>query len=317
MKKTITLLSLLSLTFAKAQVVTADFENFSLPADSFYYSAAEVDFQTSNAVFQYDYSGYWSGGFAYTNKKDSSNGGYLNLYNCIAYNGYNNSNYYATGNDGGIIKLKSPSNFVNGFYISNTTYAWKSMKSGDIIAKKFGGPTGNDKDWFKVTIKGYLGGTIKPDSSTFYLADYRFVNNAFDYILKSWQWFDCSNLGNVDSIQFHLYSSDMTGIYLNTPSFFSIDNFTTSQSVGINEISFFEKLNLYPNPFGSVLGVRSSGISGEITNLKIINMFGIEIKNVELKSENSEINLSDLNSGIYLAVIETKDQKKTYKIIKE
>ena len=321
MKKTITIISLLTLTFAKAQILTSDFESFTLTPNSFYKDTNSVDFSTANATFEYEWTkafgGYWSAGFAYTNKTDTSNGTFTNLYGCAAFKGYNNSNNYLAAQDGAIIKLITPNNYVNGFWITNSTYAYKTMKNGGGPAKKFGGTSGNDADWFKVTVKGYLGGTIKTDSSVYYLADYRFANNSFDYILKSWNWVNCSNLGNVDSIVFHLSSSDTAGGFgMNNPAFFCMDNFTTNNGVGINEISLFENLKLYPNPFSSVFTVQSLGINGEITKLKITNILGIEIKIIELNSENSEIDLSDFNSGIYFAVLENKGQKKTYKIIK-
>ena len=61
------------------------------------------------------------------------------------------------------------------------------MDSGNwTFAKKFGGTTGNDPDFFKVTVKGYKGGVLTTDSVPFYLADFRFANNALDYIVDSW-----------------------------------------------------------------------------------------------------------------------------------
>ncbi len=313
-------LSLLSL-FTKAQNV-ADFETFTLSPNSFYKDTNSVDWQTSNAVFQYDWDkgfNYWSGGFSYTNKNDSSNGGFMNLYNCITYKGYNNSNFYATGQAGGVIKLKSPNNYVNGFYITNTTYAWKSMKSGDSFAKKFGGPTGNDPDWFKVTVKGYLGGTMKPDSSVFYLADYRFSNNNLDYIEKNWQYLSCANLGNVDSLKFFLYSSDNGSFGMNTPAYFSIDNFTTSQGVGINELNTINSLNIYPNPAHNTIYLNSN--SELNSSLRIYNTLGREIQNITVSlnqgNNSAQIDLSELAQGLYFIELTTKEEKRTIKFIKD
>ncbi len=63
MKKSITLLAFLILGSARSQNI-ANFENFSLPADSYYNNTSGADWQTTNGSFQYDYSfGYWSGGF--------------------------------------------------------------------------------------------------------------------------------------------------------------------------------------------------------------------------------------------------------------
>lgn len=324
MKKTITLFALLVLGITKSQTV-ADFESFTLPADSFYYDAAGTDWQTSNAIFQYgwntSFGGYWSDGFAYTNKKDTSNGGFSNLYNCAAYNGYNLSNYYVTAQPGAFIKIKAPSTGVVGFYVTNTTYAYKSMKNGDAFAKKFGGTTGNDPDWFKLTVKGYSGGVMKSDSTEFYLADFRFSNNSLDYILKTWQWVNCNNLGAVDSITFFLYSSDVGSFGMNTPAFFSIDNFTTGQGVGIAEASSLQNIHLFPNPANDFVTIRINSEKELPCSIKIYNSIGSIIKEEYFEFSKEEniykINTEDLQNGFYFAEITADGKKQTIKFIKQ
>lgn len=323
MKKTITLLALALFGFTKAQTV-ADFESFSLPADSYYYSATSADFQTTNAVFEYEYNSnwsMWSGGFAYTNKNNVDSGNYRHLYNCIAGKGYNNSNFYTTGQANGIIKLKTTTdNFVNGFYVTNTTYAFKSMKNGDSFAKKFGGVIGNDPDWFKLTVKGFSGGTMKTDSVVFYLADYRFSNNAQDYIVQGWQWVNCSALGVVDSVQFFMYSSDTGSFGMNTPAFFSIDNFTTSKTVGINEFSLINQVNLYPNPATDKLNLQVNAKTKLDADITIYNATGAIVKSLTsiLEAGNSVLNfdLADLRTGLYFIEVSESANKQTFKFIK-
>ncbi len=323
MKKTITLLALLIFGISKSQIV-ADFESFSLPADSFYYDAGGADWQTTNASFQYDWTtsfgGYWSGGFAYTNKKDSTNGGFSNLYNCSAFHGYNISDYYVTAQPGGIVRLKTPFNMLDGFYVTNTTYAYKSMKNGDSFAKKFGGTSGNDPDWFKLTVKGYYGGIMKTDSAEFYLADFRFNNNSLDYIHNTWQWVNCSALGLVDSVTFFLYSSDVGSFGMNTPAFFSLDNFTTSQSTGIAKISQFENIKLFPNPAAEVLNINMVNEHPVESSISIYNSTGVmvmeEIHTFDKGNTIHSINLNSLNSGLYFIEITSDTKKQNFKFIK-
>lgn len=323
MKKTITLFALALFGLTKAQNV-ADFESFSLPTDSFYYNAASNDFQTTNAVFEYEWNSswsMWSGGFAYTNKNNVDSGNYRHLYNCIAGKGYNNSNYYATGQANGTIQLKtSTDNFLNGFYITNTTYAFKSMKNGDSFAKKFGGASGNDPDWFKLTVKGYLGGAMKTDSVEFYLADYRFSNNALDYIVQGWQWVNCSNLGVVDSVQFFMYSSDNSTWGMNTPAFFSMDNFTTSKTVGIKELSSIQNINLYPNPANSDLNLELTSTLNFDGNISIYNATGNLIQSnksiFEIGNNKLNMDVSDLSSGLYFIEISNSTTNQRIKFIK-
>src|SRR5690606_13300086 len=105
--------------------------------------------------------------------------------------------------------------------VTNSTYAYYSMKDGDAFAKKFGGVTGNDPDWFKLTIKMYFQGIFN-DSVDFYLADFRFTDNSQDYIVKDWQSINLSSYGSMDSLSFELSSSDIGMWGMNTPAFFCI-----------------------------------------------------------------------------------------------
>lgn len=320
MKKTITLLALLIFGISRSQTVT-DFESFSLPADSFYYDAGGADWQTTNASFQYDYSGFWGGGFAYTNKNNVDSGNYRHLYNCITGKGYNLSNYYVTGQPGAFVRVKAPSTGVVGFYVTNTTYAYTSMKNGDSFAKKFGGATGNDPDWFLMEVFGYSGGAQKTDTVKFYLADFRSSNNSLDYILKTWQWVNCTKLGAVDSIYFKLTSSDNGMWGMNTPAFFSIDDFTTGQGVGIAENSIFQNINLFPNPATGSTTVKLVSEKSFTGSINIYNSIGalIRTETVEFNTaeNNYSLDISQLNSGLYFIELTGNNGKQTIKFIKQ
>lgn len=324
MKKTITLLALLIFGISRSQTVT-DFESFSLPADSFYYDAGSTDWQSTYASFQYDWNtsfgGFWSGGFSYTNKNNVDSGNYRHLYNCAAGKGYNLSNYYATGQPGGFIRVKAPSTGVTGFYVTNTTYDYMSMKNGDAFAKKFGGTTGNDPDFLKLTVKGYSGGTLKTDSVEFYLADFRNSNNLLDYIVKTWQWVDCNKLGAVDSITFYMYSSDNSFGFMNTPAFFSIDNLTTGQGVGIAENSFQQNLNVFPNPAAESTTIGLMSDKAFAATMRLYNSMGALIRTEVIEftagETNYTIDLNNLNSGFYFIELTGDNKKQNIKLIKQ
>jgi len=325
MKKTITLLALLIFGISRSQIV-ADFESFVLPTDSFYNDTTSADWQTTNASFQYTWTksswgDYWSDGFAYTNKNNPDSGNYRHLYNCAAGKGYNLSNYYATGQPGGFIRVKAPSTGVSGFYATNTTYAYKSMKNGDAIGKKFGGASGNDPDWFLMEVFGYSGGTQKADTVKFYLADFRFGNNSLDYILKTWQWVDCSKLGAVDSIYFKLTSSDVGMWGMNTPAFFSIDNLTTGQGVGIVENSFRQNINLFPNPAAEAITIHLMSEKPFVAAMNIYNSIGalLRTETVEFNAgeNNYSLDLTNLNKGFYFIEVIGDNKKQNIKFIKQ
>src|SRR3989344_4649593 len=156
MKKTITLIAglLLVTNFARAQFFAADFENLTLPTDSFYQDTTGADFYTSDVEFQYDWmqsmwGDYWSGGFSYSNMTDSVTSGFGNMYSAKAGGGYNSSTNYVVSQNYSIVRLMlgTPGQKAMGFFVTNSTYAYNSMRDGDAFAKKFGGTTGDDPDW--------------------------------------------------------------------------------------------------------------------------------------------------------------------------
>ncbi|MBA3665608.1 MAG: DUF4465 domain-containing protein [Bacteroidetes bacterium] len=320
MKKTITTLTLaLFALTGNTQTQVTGFESYTLAPNSFYKDTNSVPFQSTTAIFRHEWTNgqfaYWSGGFSYTNKNDTTNGNFNNVYNCRAFKGYNNSAKYATGQDHGIIAMKAPYDKVDGFYITNTNYAYKSMKFGDSFAKKFGGATGNDPDWFKITLKGFLNGAMKSDSATFYLADYRFANNSSDYIVENWQWFNTAILGEVDSVKVFMYSSDVGQFGINTPLFFSMDDLTISNAyVGIAENTNTLDIQLYPNPTNGVVFFQNQ--TNQTMTITVTDISGKIIARETSASVQKNIDLSALDNGIYFAEISIGQSKVTKKLIK-
>ena len=134
---------------------------------------------------------------------------------------------------------------ISGVYVTNTTWAALSMKDGDAFAKQFGGDSGNDEDWFKLTCKGITKDGTYTDVYDFYLADFRFSDNAQDYILEEWTWLDLSGLGDIVGLEFSLSSSDTGGYGMNTPAYFAIDD-----------------LNGSPVPVPAAIWLLASGLLG-------------------------------------------------------
>ncbi len=239
-----------------AQTIS-DFENLPLAPDSFWNgSDLSGGFSSGLGDFANSYSTNfmsWSG-FAYSNKTDDTTAGYLNQYSAITAGGYNGSATYAVGNGYGDMRVRLAGNAagraVKGFYVTNATYTYLSLKNGDSFAKKFGGVSGTDPDWFRLTVKGWSNGTVKPETIDVYLADFRFADNTKDYILKDWHWVDLQTLGNVDSIFFQLESTDTAGGFgMNTPAYFALDNFITLEQVPFQTIAGFENLTLAADTF--------------------------------------------------------------------
>lgn len=237
-------LALVGLTLinpARAAVVS-DFENLSLQPNSYWagttnpsvppYQPNPGSFSSGLATFSNqmtDWEGFtsWSG-WAYSNMTDTTTAGYGNQYSVYAGPADGSNNFglaYVTG-DAARIDFTGTVQ-ANGFYLTNTTYAALSMLSGDSFAKKFGGASGNDADWLKLSVTGLIGNAVS-GTVDFYLADYRFIDNSLDYILSSWEWLDLSSLGQIDAMEFAMTSSD-TGAYgMNTPAYFAIDDLTVT-----------------------------------------------------------------------------------------
>ncbi|MEM7304172.1 MAG: DUF4465 domain-containing protein [Pseudomonadota bacterium] len=166
---------------------------------------------------------FWSG-FAYSNTTDITTSGFTNQYSAYPGGGQGGSHNYGIVFDGADrIELESVQTVLGG-YFTNTTYAALSMLNGDTFAKKFGGSTGDDEDWFLLTINGEDATGAETGSVEFYLADYRFADNSLDYLIDEWTYVSLASLGEVSALTFDFSSSDTGQFGINTPAYFAIDN---------------------------------------------------------------------------------------------
>jgi len=167
----------------------------------------------------------WSG-WAYSNVTDNTTTGWQNQYSALSGEGFNGSENYGVGyaTSPSVMSFKEDkAHAVEGFFVTNSTYAGLSMRDGDDFTKKFGGEEGTDPDFFSLDIWGTRDGN-GTDTITYYLADFRSEDPFEDYIISTWQWVDLTPLGKVDSLQFALFSSDMGDWGMNTPGYFCMDN---------------------------------------------------------------------------------------------
>ncbi len=108
--------------------------------------------------------------------------------------------------------------------ITNTTYAYLAMRDGSQFSKVFGGQTGNDPDFFLLTITGLDSLDAPIGTVDFYLADFRSADNSLDYLIDSWTEVDLTGLDGAATLSFGLTSSDVGQFGMNTPAYFAIDN---------------------------------------------------------------------------------------------
>jgi hypothetical protein len=179
-----------------------------------------------------DWGGGWTSwdGWSYSSTTDTTTAGFTNQYSAYADGAHSGANY------GVFFEPSTPLATINGIasggltgaYFTNTTYAALSMLNGDSYAKKFGGASGNDADFFKLAITGYDPLDTVTGTVDFYLADYRFTDNAQDYIIDDWTWVDLSSLGGATKLAFDLSSSDNGAWGMNTPAYFAMDDLQLS-----------------------------------------------------------------------------------------
>lgn len=204
---------------------TVDFSEKEL-GDESYWNGSDLSggFGSKHLFFPNNYNSEWQSwsGWSYSKVSDTSTPGYTNQYAAFTGGGVAGSDIYAVSYGKNSITL-SAAGVVYGTYVTNATYTALSMHDGDDFAKKFGGETGNDPDWLKLTVVGRNNANDSVGFVEFYLADYRFENNEMDYIVDSWEWLDLSVLGQVRTLEFSLTSSDNGDYGMNTPNYFCLD----------------------------------------------------------------------------------------------
>ena len=190
-------------------------------------------FSAAGLSFNNEYNpsyGSWTG-WAYSNTTDVTTRGYLNQYSSFTGGGAVESDTYLVGYAYSGFSVptitRDPSQVgpFSSLDITNTTYAALSMREGDSFgAKKFGGASGDDPDFFILTIEGFDANGLSIGSVEFPLADFRFADQSLDYIVDVWSSVDVSSIGDATTLTFGLVSSDIGQYGMNTPGYFALDN---------------------------------------------------------------------------------------------
>lgn len=211
---------------ASASVV--DFDDLSLASESFYNGSDDArGFSSGGALFNNRFDDPFWTGWSYSNVTDTSTPGFANQYSAITGGGANGSANFGVAfapskGDATIVLPQSMS--PESILVTNTTYAYLDMLNGSQFSKVFGGASGDDPDFFLLTITGLdpLGQSV--GSVDFYLADYRFEDNGLDVLVDSWTEVDLTSLDGAVALSFELDSSDVGAFGMNTPAYFAIDN---------------------------------------------------------------------------------------------
>ena len=217
------------LVSASAGAAVSTFDDLTLAPESYFFPETTTTFTSGGAGFNHHFDdiGFpgccWSG-WTYSNQTDNTTAGFSNQYAAVTGGGVDGSANYGLAFLGvPTVTFAAPS-VVSGAWFTNTTYAALSMRDGDSFAKKFGGATGDDPDYLRLTIVGKDAGGVTTGSVDFYLADFGFADNSRDYIVRDWRFVDLSSLGVVSTLAFGLASSDSGAFGINTPGYFAMDS---------------------------------------------------------------------------------------------
>lgn len=232
---------------AKSDIVST-FEDVGVPLHSHLNNAgggANGSFTSAGNTFNNSYStsfgGIWSG-WAISSETDGTTPGYLNQYSAKPGAGAPTvpggaaSNTYAVGfplSQGAdpfhptdslvdLVAGTSPTSID----VTNTTYAYFSMKNGDAFTKPFG-----PNSFLKLDIQGFSaldGGGSLVGTVVFYLADFR---GGLKTIVDTWNTVALTSLAGARSLRFGIESSDNDPKFgINTPAYFAVDNLRLTQS---------------------------------------------------------------------------------------
>jgi hypothetical protein len=301
---------------------TADFENYQIDVDSFLNGSDGNNlFSSGNISLDNDYNSMWNSwnGWAISHGTDVSTVDFNNL-STINGMGYDGSNNYAVSfsSDQNIMHLDGAAagEVVAGMYVNNLTVAYNIIKDGNQFSKKFGGLTGDDPDFFLLTIKKYLGGTLSSEVVEFYLADYQFTDNAQDYIIDDWAWVDLTSLGQADSLAFSLTSTDNGNYGMNTPAYFAVDNVETSDGiVAVDNVEAESLFTIYPNPASEFFVLKN--LENENALVSIFDMTGRLVYNNTLTGNQNEVNIQNLANGTYMVKVLSNEKVASQLLIKQ
>lgn len=265
-------------------------------------------------LFTNYYSSYFWGGFTASNHTDLNQSGLNAQYTSAAGTGYDGSAQYAVaytyGSQTDVYASDGSAQTVTGCYVTNNLWAYQNMLYGDATATAFGGPSGNDPDWFKLTATGKNANGQTVGTAEFYLADYRFSDNNEDYVLNTWEWFDLSVLGEVATISFSLSSSKNDSYGMVTPAYFCMDDFN---GVGPEVPNGIEEnltnIEVYPNPCEGMLHLSLGNT--ESFEYSIYDLTGQIVVNGRSQGHETVVDMSHFPAGVYFISV-IQDGKRFY-----
>lgn len=95
----------------------------------------------------------------------------------------------------------------------------------------------------------------------------------------------------------------------------------TGYKINVGNLGLIEsvvnKINVSPNPANDKITLSGLNPLMKISSVSLTNMEGKKVKDVSLTSSEMEVNISDLDNGVYFVVVEHAAGKETLKFIKK
>ncbi len=112
----------------------------------------------------------------------------------------------------------------------------------------------------------------------------------------------------------HLFNNPTDEMGYGIPNF--EDAYNALITLGIEDQLRTEQFALYPNPVKSNVNISfPEGVTQ--ANFIIYNVIGKEVFNATIYSDNNSVDISQLTSGMYIAIIESNNKTNSFKLIKE
>jgi hypothetical protein len=93
---------------------------------------------------------------------------------------------------------------------------------------------------------------------------------------------------------------------------FFVDNFTVDATAGVNDANSFE-FSYYPNPTDDIVYLNGQQVMDTVT---VSNLLGQQLLVVKPNATNTQLDLSNFPSGMYLIEVSSLDQSKVVKVVR-
>ncbi len=281
MKKLFTFLAALFVVFAlNAQTITDDFESY---ADFTINPAGTWSYNDVDLSTTYGYSGY----------------SWLNAYEPMAYIVFNPSATTPVFTD--LATAHGGSKMLACFSATtppNNDWIISPDLGGAIGTLSFYAKSFTDEYGLERIKVGYSTTTNDPSAFTF-LQTGNYAEVPIDWTLYNYPF-----PAGTKYVAINCVTNDAFILF--------IDDIALNYTVGINE-PLNENVSIYPNPANNVLNVTANGYN----KMEIINFLGQVVINENISNTNFEVNVSNLNSGVYFVRLQGENGTITKKFVKK